>query len=136
MYVDKQLQIEDSLDMGAYTATTTYSTNAINLSGVVGDIGVGSPLYMIICVEEAFTGSGTVKFNVVDEEDNTIDSSSVEIVSTDTLALARLTLGKVIAIPIPAGLVTQQYIGMSYTNSATLTAGIVTIFLALSAGIH
>ena len=133
MYVDKQLRLEDTLDLTG-TATTTYSTNAINLSSVVGDIGGGSPLYMVICVEVAFTGAGTVKFNIVDEEDNTIDVSSVVIVSTTTLALTSLTLGKVFSIPIPTGLITQQYIGMSYTNSGTLTAGTISAFLALSPG--
>jgi len=136
MYVDKQLQLEDSLDMGAFTATTTYSTNAINLGGVVGDIGVGTPLYMLICCEEAFAGAGTVKFNIVDEADSTIDSGSVVIVSTTTLALSTLTEGKILAIPIPAGLITQQYIGMSYTNSGTLTAGIISVVLALSPSLN
>jgi len=135
MYVDKQLRLEDSLDLTG-TATTQYSTNAINLSGVVGDIGVGSPLYMVICCEVAFTGAGTVQFNIVDELDSTIDGSSVVIVSTTTIAIASLTLGKVFAIPIPAGLITQQYLGMSYTNSGTLTAGTISAFLALSPGIH
>lgn len=133
MYVDKQLRLEDSLDL-AGTATTKYSTNAINLSGVVGDPGSGTPLYMVICVEVAFAGAGTVKFNIVDEADSTIDSGSVVIVSTTTLPLTSLTLGKVIAIPLPAGLITQQYIGMSYTNSGTLTAGTISAFVALSPG--
>ena len=136
MWVDKQLQIEDSLDCGAYTATTTYSTNVINLGSTVGDIGVGTPLYMVVCVEEAFAGAGTFKFNIVDEEDNTIDSGSVVIVSTTTLALSTLSLGKVFAITIPAGLVTQQYLGMSYTNSGTLTAGIFSAFLATTPGLN
>ena len=134
MYVDKQLRFEDSLDLTG-TATTTYSTNAINLSGVVGDPGLAE-LYVVICVEEAFAGAGTVQFNIVDEADSTIDASSVVIVSTTTLALASLTEGKVIAIPLPAGLITQQYLGMSYTNSGTLTAGIISAFVALSPGIH
>jgi len=131
VYVDKQLRLEDSLDLTG-TATTTYSTNAINLSGVVGDPGSGTPLYMVICVEVAFTGAGTVQFNIVDEADSTIDGSSVVKVSTTTLALTSLTLGKVFAIPLPAGLITQQYIGMSYTNSGTLTAGTISAFIALS----
>ena len=135
MFVDRQLRLEDSLDLTG-TATTTYSTNAINLSGVLGDIGVGSTLYMVICCEVAFTGAGTVQFNIVDEADNTIDGSSVVIASTTTIAIASLTLGKVFAIPLPAGLITQQYIGMSYTNSGTLTAGTISAFIALSPGIH
>ena len=131
MYVDKELLLSDAQDL-SQVAGSYYSTNAINLSGVVGDPG-NAPLYVVICVDEAFTsgGSATVQFDVIDEADATLDGSSVIIVSTRAIAIATLSLGKVIAIPLPAGLITQQYLGLKYTIAvATTTAGTVTAFVA------
>lgn len=133
MYVDKQCLLMDAQDLGQ-VAGDYYSSYAYNLGSVVGDIGSGNPLYVVICVDEAFAsaGSATVKFSVIDEADTTLDSSSVEIVSTDTIAYTTLTAGKVIAIPIPAGLITQQYLGLRVDiGTATTTAGTVTAFVAL-----
>lgn len=139
MYVDKELLLSDSQDL-EMSQGTTYSTNAIDLESL-RDIGKGRPISMVITVDEAFTSAGlaTVVFFIVDEDTEsdgtvTLDSDSVEIVQTDTLAIARLTEGKVIVIPIPAGLITKQYIGMKYTiGTADTTAGKVSVFLALDA---
>ena len=131
MYVDKELLLSDAQDL-SQVAAAYYSTNAINLSGVVGDPG-NAPLYVVICVDEAFTsgGSATVKFEVIDEADSTLDGSSVIILSTRAIAIATLTLGKVIVLALPAGLITQQYLGLKYTiGVATTTAGTVTAFVA------
>ena len=132
MFVDKELLLSDSQDL-AQTADTYYSTNAINLSGVVGDVGSGTPLYMNIVVDTAFTSSGsaTVVFTIIDEEDSTLDGSSVVILQTRAIAYTLLTEGKTICIPLPAGLITQQYIGMSYVIAgATTTAGKVSSFIS------
>ncbi|KKK65294.1 hypothetical protein LCGC14_2975610, partial [marine sediment metagenome] len=113
MYVDSLLLLSDGQDL-SQTTGDYYSTKVVNTGTTDGDIGAGEPLYLIICVDEAFTSSSstaTVKFSVIDEADTTLDSSSVEIVSTDDLVVTRLTLGKIIVLPVPAGLVTQQYLG-------------------------
>jgi len=134
MYVDKQCLLSDGQDL-SQTTGSYYSTYAYNLASTY-DVGMGRPIAVVICVDEAFTsgGSATVTFTVIDEEDSTLDGSSVEIVSTRAIAIATLTLGKVIVLPIPAGIITQQYIGMKYTiGTATTTAGTVTAFLAFDA---
>ena len=132
MFVDKQLLLSDGQDL-SQTADTYYSSNAINLSSVVGDIGNGAPTWMVFVVDEAFASSGaaTVVFAIIDEEDATLDGSSVVILQTAAIAYTTLTEGKTICIPLPAGLITQQYIGASYTIAgATTTAGTVSAFLS------
>ena len=131
MYVDKQCLLADGMDC-SQVAGDYYADYCYNI-GATDDIGRGQPLYVVICCDTAFTsgGSATVKFSIVDEADTTIDSSSVEIVSTDTLAYTRLTEGKVIVIPVPANLITQQYIGLRVDiGTATTTAGTITAFIA------
>ena len=138
MYVDKQCLLSDSQDL-SQVAGDYYSTYAYNLGSTTGDPGSGRPLYVVICVDVAFTsaGSATVTFAVIDEADATLDSGSVVIVQTAAIAIASLTAGKTIVIPVPAGLVTQQYLGLKYTiATATTTAGTVVAFVALDAQLN
>lgn len=137
MYVDNSLLFSDSQDL-SQTTGDYYSTNVLDLLATT-DIGIGSPVLLVITVDEAFTASGaaTVKVSLIDEADTTLDGSSVEIVSTDLIGKARLTLGKVFYLPVPAGLITQRYIGVRYDiGTDTTTAGTMSAFLALDAQIN
>ncbi len=131
MILDSLLKLSDGQDF-SQTTGDYYSSNVIN-SGVTRDIGPGETLALFIAVDEAFTSSSstaTVKFSVIDEADTTLDSSSVEIVSTDDIIVTRLTLGKIIILPIPSGLLTQQYLGMRVDiGTDTTTAGTVTAYI-------
>jgi len=133
MYVDAQCLLEDGADM-SQVAGSYYSEFAYNL-GSTKDPGGGRPLYLVICVDEAFASAAStakVVFALVDEADATIDTDSVEIIQTDPLLVTRLTLGKVIVLPIPAGLITQQYLGLRTTISVqTTSAGKITAFIAV-----
>jgi len=131
MFVDKQTLFSDDVELT--TSADYYSEFAYNL-GSTKDPGGGRPMYLVICVTEAFVtaDSADLVIFLVDEEDNTLAGTSVEIIQTDVLAASRLTLGKVIILPIPAGLITQQYIGVKYTvGTGTFSAGTITSFIAL-----
>jgi len=132
MILDSLLRLSDGQDL-SQAAGSYYSASVLNTATANYDIGAGEALAAIICVDEAFTsgGSATVVFAVIDEADTTLDSDSIVIVETAAIAIASLTLGKIIIIPIPVGLVTQQYLGLKYTiGTATTTAGTVTAFIA------
>ena len=134
MFVDAQCLLGDGMDLSTTSGSVVYGAYAYNL-GSTKDPGGGRPIYMVIVIDVAMTSAtsiGTVVFALVDEEDSTIESSSVEIVQTDPLLVTRLTLGKVIVVPIPAGIITQQYLGVRATiGGETTTAGTATVFLAL-----
>ena len=134
MFVDSQCLLTDGMDIDQTSGVTMYSEFAYNL-GSTKDPGGGRPLYVVICVDEAVTSANstaTIVFAVVDEDDEDIDTDSVEIVQTDTIACTRLTLGKVIVIPIPSGLITKQYIGLRATIGGENTdSGTITAFIAL-----
>ena len=138
MYVDDLLLICEGQQMVGSSAATDYSEATINLSGVVGDPGSGAPLYMIVVVTTAFASSGstaTVTFQVRDEADvDVLDSGSTIIVQTDAIIVTTLTEGKVLCIPLPAGLITQQYLGLSCLyGGETVTAGNIDAFIGLHA---
>ncbi len=132
MFLDSLTLLASAMDLSQSTGDF-YSGSVLNTNTTKGDIGAGEMLALIIVVDEAFTSSGstaTVKFSVIDELDTTLNSGSIEIVSTDDIIVTRLTLGKIIILPIPAGIITQQYLGMRVDiDGETTTAGTVTAFI-------
>ena len=136
MFMDAQnLFTATAMDLSTTNGSIVYGDQTINL-GSTKDPGGGRPMYMVIVIDEAFasaSSTGTVVFALVDEADVDIcDSGSIEIVQTDPLVVTRLPLGKVIVIPIPAGLITQQYLGVrGKVGTDTIDTGTVTAFLAL-----
>ena len=135
MFVDKELLLCDGQQVIG-TDTDVYSGQAINL-GTVRDVGKGEPAYLVINVTTLFesgTSIGTVVFALVDEEDETLEATSKVIVQTAPLVVDTLTAGRIIVIPIPAGLITQQYLGLKATIATEqVTAGNIDAFIALDA---
>ncbi len=132
MILDSLLKLSNTQTFSETTGNY-YSDNVVDTSTVLGDIGAGETLALFIVVEVAFTSSSstaTVKFSVIDDANNGIDSSSVEIVSTGELIVTRLTIGKIIILPIPAGAITQQFLGMRVDiGTDTTDAGTVSAFI-------
>jgi len=133
--IDKELQVCDNQEMIGASAAVDYSNYAINLSGVVGDPGSGTPLYMVVNVTTAFTSgnsTGTVVFAVIEEDDTTLDASSVVVIQTKPILVTALTAGKRFALPLPAGLITKQYLGLKTTyGTEEVTAGKIDAFIAI-----
>jgi hypothetical protein len=133
MILDNELVLSEGQDL-SQTASSYYSTNVINL-GSKRDIGKGQPLYLVGCVEEGFasaTTNSTLQLALIQEDDTTLDGDSEVVIETAPIPEADLKAGKVIAIPLPAGIMDKQYIGVKYTiGTATTTAGKMTTFLAL-----
>tara|TARA_R100001198_G_C5101597_1_gene133432 strand:+ start:103 stop:540 length:438 start_codon:yes stop_codon:yes gene_type:complete len=124
MITDKLLRVSE--DQGAITSTVV-STNTIDLS-VARDIGEGTPLYMNFAVTTAFTGGGTVKFEVITSASDSLGSPTV-IGSSDAItAGSTLTLGKNVVVRLnpDMGGLGKRYLGARYTVSGTVGAGKVT----------
>lgn len=136
MYVDDELLLCDNQETIGIVDASVYSLQAINL-GTVRDVGKGEPAYLVINVTELFesaTSIGTVVFALVDEEDETLADTSLVIVQTAPILVTALTAGRIIVIPIPAGLITQQYLGLKVTLAGEeVTAGRIDAFIALDA---
>ena len=124
MITDKLLRVSE--DQGAITSTVV-STDKIDLS-VARDIGEATPLYMNFAVTTAFTGAGTVKFEVITSASDSLGSPTV-IGSSDAItAGSTLTLGKNVVVRLnpDMGGLGQRYLGARYTVSGTVGAGKVT----------
>lgn len=113
MYVDSQNRFSASQ---ALTATAA-STNLIDL-GVDRDIGVGEPLAVVLTVEAAAdftTGNETYQVDV--ETDDNSSFSSASVIARRIPTAAELTLGTVMAIPLPN--TNERYIRLNYTLGGT-----------------
>jgi len=101
-------------DDQAITATAA-STDHINLSAA-RNIGLGTPIPIVIQVTEAFNNLTSLKV-AVEQDDNTSFSSATELVS-ETVLLAALVVGKKITIHVmPRN--TEQFIRLYYTVTGT-----------------
>ena len=123
MITDKLLRVSE--DQGPIT-TTAVSASSIDLV-VARDIGQGTPLYMNFAVTTAFTGSGTVKFEVISSANENLSSPDV-IGSSDAITGTDLTLGKNVVVRInpDMGGLGKRYFGARYTVTSTVGAGKVT----------
>ena len=123
MITDKLLRVSE--DQGAITSTQV-STDKIDLV-VARDIGQGTPLYMNFAVTTAFSGSGTVKFEVLASAAADLGTPTV-IGSSDAFVGTTLTLGKNVVVRInpDMGGLGKRYLGARYTVSGTVGAGKVT----------
>lgn len=132
MYVDKELLFSDSQDL-SQTQADYSSSNIIHVHS--GDLGLGTPMAVVITVDEAFdsAGSATVAFKLVANADEDLTTSATTMCETPAIAYTALTKGKVIVLPIPQGRMasTDLYFGVVYTiGGATTTYGTCSAFLA------
>lgn len=136
MYVDKNLVMADSRTMSSASTDVDGLTTVYLGAGAYRDIGKGKPVAVVIVVETAFAsaGSATEQFKVIGHTGADIAGAGTVIAETGAIAYTSLTKGKVIAIPIPAGIMgtTLVYLGVRCTTAgATSTNGVCSAFLAL-----
>jgi len=128
--LDKELLLSDEQ---AITATAV-STNTIDLSAALRDIGAGETIYAVVVVDVDFTAAGaaTLVISLITDDAEAL-SSPTTILSTPAIGKAALTAGRVpIVIPVPPN-IAEQYLGLNYTvATGPMTAGKVTAFLAHS----
>ena len=122
MITDKLLRVSEDQAL----TTTAVSTNTVDLS-VARDIGEGTALYMNFAVTTAFTGSGTVTFEVITSASANLGTPTV-IGSSAAIVTASLTLGKNIVVTLNPDIAGkgQRYLGARYTIAGTFNAGKVT----------
>lgn len=134
MYVDKGLQIDDALDVGT-SAGSFYADSCVDLAIAARDVGKGRQMYLVITVTEAFADSSTASattFSLVEDSAVGIDGNSIIVLSTEGHAVAALTLGAQVVIPVPPG-IALQYLGLKVVTTQDLTAGIVSAQIVLEA---
>lgn len=138
MIIDERTLFADNLDVSS-TAGTALEGNQIDLVNA-RDIGKGTPLYLVIVVEEDFdsAGSATVEFQLASDASAAVatDGTASVHVKTGVIPFAQLTAGKVFGIALPMeGVVYERFLGLRVvTAGATTSAGSITAFLTPEVG--
>lgn len=125
-------------DDQAITATA-ISTNVIDLgladtpyggaAALKQDIGKGNKIPLLVQVTEAFNTLTSLTITV--EASAAAGLTSPDVLYTEVITLANLTVGKTIAIDVVPNNATKRYMGIRYTVTGTnptlgkVTAGIV-----------
>jgi hypothetical protein len=140
MYTDSDLMMASA--QAAYgSAGTVYGPYSVDMgdTGKYADLGKGRPVAVQFTVDTAFAGTtgSLILFQVLADVDLTMDASSKIIVQTGPIPVTALTIGKVVTIPIPAGVIplfgtTYDHLGVAIeTTTQTSSAGAVTAVVVM-----
>lgn len=122
MYTDAQLRCSNGQSL-AGAATTTVSTNVIDLLSANRNLGRGYPMRAIVIVGTAFTGGTSVQCQMIQSANADMSGSSV-IATGPVTTDANATAGtKLMDQSLNDNL--QRYIGFQYVTVGTHTAGTV-----------
>ncbi len=136
MYVDANLQICTSQDLGqSETAGTVLSENSVDL-GAAKNIAKGKQLYVVITVSESFVGNTSISFEVITDSVATLADTPTVQAKTAAIAVGSLTEDMAaIVIPIGSTLNTEErYLGIQFVIvGGTSSAGILSAFIGFDA---
>jgi hypothetical protein len=121
-YVDAQQLYSDAQAL----TVTAASTNIID-HGQDRNIGVGTPMAVVVTVDVAAAGGGTLTI-ALQADDNSGFASPATAATTAALAAATLVAGAQVVIPLPPDTLTERFSRLNYTM-ATMTGITVTAYL-------
>jgi hypothetical protein len=126
MYVDAQLLFSDAQAVTAAAASTNY----VDL-GAVRNIGVGEDLYVVVCVDVAFTDSGSDSTLTVALEGDSTTSFTPDGSQQLFIIPALAAIGDTFIARIsPDYASNYRYIQLKYTpNNGNLSTGSLTSFI-------
>lgn len=112
----------------AFTGGATVSTNSYKKQTAAQDISIGEKMAVLVLPTVAAGSGSTHTFEVIQSTAADL-GSSVDVIATLVVLAASLTVGAQIAVPIPPGLMTKQYIGLRNTATGGTTTVTVDAYL-------
>jgi len=136
MILDSKLEFSDAQAICLSIATSTDSTNVLDLQVADPNIGAGTPIWLIVRVNTLF--APTLATLLVEPRDadgaNSLSlATAIMFSKTFSGSLDELEAGDIlISMPLPANI--RRYMKILYTTAgSTLTAGKLDAFLSLTA---
>lgn len=128
MLVDAALTFSDAQALTVTAVSTNLYDQGAPPSGTAERrIGSGEPMALVLTVDVAAAGGGTLQIDV-QTDDNAGFSSAVVHATSGAVAAAALTAGAKVIIPLIPGKVTERYMRLNYTLT-TMTGITVTAML-------
>jgi hypothetical protein len=141
MILDELLEFSDAGALATGTGRSLHG-DVIDLGATPQDFGVGTPLYLVIQVTTAVSGtSSTVSFELVSDSAAAIstDGTATEHLVTELIPEATLVAGYQRAWVIPPGVadnVYERYLGLiTNVGTAVLSAGAINAFITKDAAL-
>lgn len=133
MILDERLEFLDATSVVANVGNAIVG-DVIDLGAAptLQDIGNGEPLYLVLQVDTAVTGTGASTLQLQLASDSTANLATSKTVHIDTGAIAEATLvaGYTLIYPLPVGATYERYLGLWETvGGANLAAGKMNAFL-------
>jgi hypothetical protein len=122
-YVDAQQLFSDAQAL----TVTAVSTNILDDSQD-RNIGIGTPMAIVITVDVAAAGGGTLTISL-ETDDNSGFSSAATSATTAAIAAAALTAGAQVVLAVPPDVSAERFSRLRYTL-ATMTGITVTAYRA------
>ena len=119
-----RFDIENQLSVAQAFTATAVSTHSYKKQSAAQDLSIGRRMALMVVVTTASGAGSTHVMSAIDATDAAL-TGSVATLSSITVLAAALTVGAVFEIPIPQGVMTQQYLGFKNTISGgTTTVGL------------
>ncbi len=140
MFMDERTEFADATAVGTPNSTTVNVGDIIDLGANARDAGSGQPLYLVVQVTTAITGTtSVVNFQLVSDSTTTIAVDGTQTVHfrSDDFLEAVLLAGVTLVYPLPVGVDSvidyERYLAFQVreTSGNVLTAGNVNAFLTL-----
>lgn len=132
MILDERLEFADALSCVANVGNAILG-DVIDLGATptLRDIGNGEPLYLVIQVDTAITGTtSTVQWQLASDSTANLATSKTVHLDTGAIAEATLVAGYTKVYALPAEATYERYLGIWQTVAVNnLSAGKVNIFL-------
>lgn len=115
------------------------ATNSLDMQAADLEMGAGTPIFLNIRCGTTFDSANdtaTLVISLVNDADNTIDVSSIKILSTRALTVGdpELTAGGTISFSLPVDFDWDRYIGVWFENAVQVfSAGNLDVWLGDSA---
>jgi hypothetical protein len=116
-------------DAQALTGTSLVASTNIIDHGSDRNLGLGTPLSVVVTVDVAAGGTTPTLTIVLQTDDNSSFSSATTVVTTAALAAAVLTAGAKFVLALPADATMERYSRIAYTQGGTTPTITVTAWL-------
>jgi len=123
-----QLDVENQLcSAQAFTGSATVSENAYQKQSAVQDLSIGRRIAIAVFFSAA--GTGTTHTLDAIQADVTALTTNKEVLASVSIATTAINLGYPVEVPIPAGVMSRQFLGFQHTATGGTTTATIDAYL-------
>lgn len=131
-----RFDVENQLsDKQAFTGGSTVSTNSYKKQTAAQDISIGRRM-ALLCHPTVDAGAGSTHTLEVIQASDAALTADITVLNTVTVEAADFTTEDWVEVPIPQGVMSEQYIGIRHSASGGTTTVTLDVYLMPQDEIH